>query len=609
MKKIWNIDIKLKIGIGFAIVLFVLISVQYGLNRSIADVITSQEELSNSTQISTKIESIKTSVVFFESRVKGYVLTGNDSLLDNNEKYLANIITQFKDLKKLSPNKEQQASIDTLVTLLNAQIQFTDEVMFQYQLSPQKSIKLIKSGKGRYLMASIIKEFEKIHAIEEAKFAEIVARNKQDSARVKQMDTSAYVFAFLLVVLCVWVLYRDVNKREKLEKELIITQKKAEDAAIIKEQFMANMSHEIRTPLNAILGFNHRLTKTALNDEQQEYAKAVQSSGENLLAIVNDILDFSKIEAGMVRIEEIKFNLSGLLHSVVTMFFVQSKEKNVPITLTITNHVPSLIMGDPTRLTQILINLIGNALKFTREGSINLFVDAHSTDDKNVTITFKVQDTGIGISVEKISEIFERFTQAKSDTSRKYGGTGLGLSIAKKLVELQAGTIGVESEKGKGSTFKFTIPYKIADNIPDEAKEKVEPIKKIEVKNKVNVLIVEDNLLNQKLAGFMLKDLGFDFDICDNGKLAIEKLKTKNYNLILMDIQMPEMNGYETTEFIRDELKLTLPVIAMTAHALPGEREKCISFGMTDYISKPIKETDLNKIMDKYINITFTKTT
>jgi signal transduction histidine kinase len=605
MKKIWNVNIKLKIGIGFSIVLLVLIGVQYGLNRSIDDVITSQEELSNSTKISTEVESIKTSVVFFESHVKSYVLTGNDSLLGNNEKYLANIITQFNDLKKLSPNKEQEASIDTLVKLLNAQIEFTDEVMFQYQLNPKKSIALIKSGKGKLLMALIIKEFDKIHHIEEVKFAQILIRNKQDSARVKQMDTSAYVFAFLLVVLCVWVLYRDVNKRENLEKELMLTQKKAEDAAIIKEQFMANMSHEIRTPLNAILGFNHRLNKTKLDAEQQEYAKAVQSSGENLLAIVNDILDFSKIEAGMVRIEEIRFNLPGLLHSVVTMFLVQSKEKKVPLTLTISNKVPLLLMGDPTRLTQILINLIGNALKFTKEGSIRILVDAVNIDEKNTSVTFKVIDTGIGISEEKVSEIFERFTQAKSDTSRKYGGTGLGLSIAKKLVELQGGTIAVESIKGSGSTFIVNIPYKIADNLPDEVKPKIEKLKKIDVQDKVNVLIVEDNLLNQKLAGFMLKDLGFDFDICDNGKLAIEKLKSNNYNLVLMDIQMPEMNGYETTEYIRDQLKLTMPIIAMTAHALPGEREKCISFGMTDYISKPIKEIDLNNLMAKYINVIF----
>ena len=607
MKKIWNVDIKLKIGVGFAIILFVLIGVQYGLNRSITNVISSQQELLNSTKLSTEVESIKSSVCFFESKVKGYVLTGNDSLLEeSNEKYLANIIIKFKDLKKLSPNKEQIAAIDTLVNLLNAEIQFTDEVMFQYQLSPQKSINLIRSGKGRYLIERIIYEFEKIHAIEEAKFIKIVARNQQDSTRVQQMDVSAYVFAVLLVMLCVWILYRDVNKREKLEKELIVAQQKAEDAAIIKEQFMANMSHEIRTPLNAILGFNYRLNKTPLNDEQQEYVKAVQSSGENLLTIVNDILDFSKIEAGMVRIEEIRFNLPGLLHSVVTMFFVQTKEKKVPLTLHISDNVPQLVLGDPTRLTQILINLISNALKFTKQGSVHVLVDGINING-TIVITFKVKDTGIGIPEEKISEIFDRFTQAKSDTSRIYGGTGLGLSIVKKLVELQGGTILVESTKGKGSIFTFTIPYKIADAIEDEVNIKTEKIKKMDVEDKISVLVVEDNLLNQKLAGLMLKDLGIDFDICSNGKLAVEKLKTHNYNLILMDIQMPEMNGYETTEYIRDELKLTMPIIAMTAHALPGEREKCISFGMSDYISKPIKGNDLQNLITKYINIIVAK--
>ncbi|HKC67401.1 MAG TPA: ATP-binding protein [Bacteroidia bacterium] len=606
MKKIWNVDIKVKIGLGFAVILLVLIGVQYGLNRSIADVISTQQQLLNSTKLSTEVESIKTSVVFFESKVKSYVLTGNDSLLEEtNEKYLTNIVTKFSDLKKLSPNKEQIASIDKLVKLLNTQIQFTDEVKFQYQLNPKKSVNLIKSGKGRYLMAQIIQEFDKIHAIEEAKFAKIIILNQQDSERVKQMDTSAYIFAFLLVLLCVWVLYRDVNKREKLEKELIVAQKKAEDAAIIKEQFMANMSHEIRTPLNAILGFNHRLNKTVLNAEQKEYAKAVQSSGENLLNIVNDILDFSKIEAGMVRIEEIRFNLPGLLHSVITMFFVQTKEKKIPLTLNLSDNVPQLVIGDPTRLTQILMNLISNAIKFTKQGSVHVFVNATDIND-TVIISFKVQDTGIGIPEDKIAEIFDRFTQAKSDTSRIYGGTGLGLAIVKKLVELQGGTILVESIKGKGSVFTFTIPYKVADTINDEVKIKPEEIKKVEVENKINVLVVEDNLLNQKLAGFMLKDLGCDYELCSNGKLAIEKLKTTNYHAILMDIQMPEMNGYETTEYIREELKLTIPIIAMTAHALPGEREKCINLGMTDYISKPIKETDLNTIMEKYINVTLT---
>ncbi len=608
MKKIWDIGIKLKITIGFTFILIVLISVQYGLNKSITNVISSQEELLTSTKLSTEIESIKSSVCFFESKIKGYVLTGNDSLLENNEKYLTNIVLKFKDLKKLSPNAQQIVAIDHLVDLLNAEIQFADEIMYQYQVNPKKSIELIKLEKGRLLMNSILKEFDTIHSIEEIKYNEILLRNRKDSTLVKQMDASAYVFAFLLVTLCVWVLFRDINKREKLEKELIITQKKAEDAASIKEQFMANMSHEIRTPLNAIIGFNERLNKTALDNEQKEYVSAVQSSGENLLAIVNDILDFSKIEAGMVKIEEIKFNLSDLLESVVTMFSGLAEEKNVTLQLKFINETPKYILGDPTRLTQILINLIGNALKFTTHGSVEVIVGIKKSDDTAVNVEFKVKDTGIGISKEKISEIFERFTQAKSDTSRIFGGTGLGLSIVKKLVELQGGSIHVESIKDKGSAFIFDITYKLAEeNKEDPKPDEYATTKTFRGNPSHKVLVVEDNILNQKLAGFILKDWGLNFDICSNGKIAVEKLHTETYHIILMDIQMPEMNGYEATKYIRETLKLDIPVIAMTAHALPGEKEKCLSFGMTDYISKPIKESDLQNLMTKYLPIEILK--
>lgn len=603
MKKIWNIGIKVKITVGFTFILIVLISVQYGLNKSISNVIASQEELLKSTKLSTEIESIKSSVCFFESKVKGYVLTGNDSLLENNEKYLNDIVSKFSDLKKLAPNPEQIVAIDKLVGLLNDEIALTDEIMFQYQINANNSIELIKSDRGRVLLTNILKEFQKIHDIEEVKYKEILSRNKKDSELVKQMDASAYVFAFLLITLCVWVLFRDISKRERLEKELIITQKKAEHAAAIKEQFMANMSHEIRTPLNAIIGFNARLNKTKLDAEQKEYAEAVQSSGENLLAIVNDILDFSKIEAGMVRIEKIRFNLPNLLQSLITMFVGQAKEKQVNLELKISQNVPQFILGDPTRLTQILINLIGNALKFTNQGSVCVEVDLISIHNKNVTIIFKVIDTGIGIPTEKMPEIFERFTQAKSDTSRIFGGTGLGLSIAKKLVELQSGTIQVESIQGKGSEFSFNIPYIITEGEDNDLKKNNDNEKKIEITGNLKILVVEDNILNQKLASFMLKDWNIDFDICDNGKLAVEKLKSKKYNLILMDIQMPEMNGYEATEYIRNQLKLTIPIIAMTADALPGEKEKCISFGMTDYISKPIKAIDLKNLISTYINI------
>lgn len=602
MKNIWNLSIKLKIGLGFALILIILVGVQYGLNKSIQDVISSQEELLTSTKLSTEIEAIKSSVIYFESKMKGYILTSNDTLLENNEKYLSDIVSKFRGLENLSPNKDQKKSIDTLVRLLNKQIQFTDEVIFEHSIDQKKAIALIKSGSGKKLMAAIIYEFEKINTIEEKKFKEILTRNRQASLSVRRMDTSAYVFACLLVVVCIWILYRDINKRQTLEKELIITKKKAEDAAVIKEQFMANMSHEIRTPMNAIIGFNNRLSKTPLNPEQKEYVSAVQSSGENLLTIVNDILDFSKIEAGMVRIESIEFNLHELLKSVSNMFFVQAKEKGVLLQLHVLENVPQLIIGDPTRLTQILINLIGNALKFTGNGNIDILVETLNQDEKNIQLQFKVKDTGIGISKDKLPEIFNRFTQAKSDTSRIYGGTGLGLSIVKKLLELQNGIITVASEKDKGSVFTFTIPYKKPKIVVEAHDGLTKKNKKIITKNKARVLVAEDNILNQKLAGFMLNDWGIGYDICSNGKQAIEKLENNDYQLILMDIQMPEMNGYETTEFIRKQLNIKVPIIAMTAHALPDEKTKCLSFGMTDHISKPINETELYNLITKYIN-------
>lgn len=603
MRKIWNFDIKLKIGFGFAVILFVLITVQYALNKSISNVIASQEEIIKSTKLSTEIESIKSSVCFFESKMKGYVLTGNDTLLENNEKYQTDIVSKFSELKSLSPNKEQIASIDTLVSLLNAEIQFCDEVIFQYDINEENALSLIKLGRGKQLMSQIIKEFEKIHSIETGKFAEIILRNHRYSEQVKLMDTSAYVIAFLLILLCVVILYRDINKRERLEQKLIIAQKKAEEAANIKQQFMANMSHEIRTPMNAIIGFNERLSKTKLDETQKEYVSAVQSSGENLLAIVNDVLDFSKIEAGMVKIEPIPFNLYELLDSTSTMFKGQANEKNINLNLIISNEVPKLIIGDPTRLTQILINLIGNAIKFTNKGNIDITISVNRRNEENVWIQFNVKDTGIGVSPEQISEIFERFTQAKSDTSRIYGGTGLGLSIVKKLVELQSGKITVSSEKNNGSEFKFIIPYKKFGEQIIDSKKKKEDSAAITFSNKAKILVVEDNLLNQKLASFMLKDWNLSFDICCNGKIAIEKIKDNNvYDVILMDIQMPEMNGYDTTKFIREELMLKTPIIAMTADALPDERDKCIRLGMTDYISKPIKGDDLHTLLAKYIN-------
>jgi signal transduction histidine kinase/ActR/RegA family two-component response regulator len=593
--------IKLKIGIGFGLGLFILIGVQYVSNKSIKKVLASQHELRHSSELSTRVESIKSSLIFFESKIKSYSLTGESSFMDKNAAHLSSVFAEYAALGGLNPNTEQIDLIKKSKVLIYKEVGFAQQILIEYEQDPAQAIAFIKTGQGMALITELTAVLDHINQIESDKFSAIIARNSDLTKQVVQMDIMAYLFAFVLIGLSIIILYRDITKRENLEKELYIIQGKAEQASAIKEQFMANMSHEIRTPMNAIIGFSNRLNKTSLNTEQAEYVSAVKSSGDNLLAIINDILDFSKIEAGMVRIEEVRFNLPGLLESVILMFGNQAKEHNLHLNIHTSDNLPEYLMGDPTRLTQILINLIGNALKFTKEGSIDVSASLLKETEGEVRIQFLIKDSGIGIPADMLSEIFERFTQAKSDTTRIFGGTGLGLSIVKKLVELQKGTVSVTSTKGNGSTFQVIIPYKRAAELTPKPIAAMNIAISPAIAAGKRILVVEDNLLNQKLAGFMLKEWGFQYDLSSNGKLALEKLKTGTFDLILMDMQMPELNGYETTQCIRNEFKLTLPIIAMTAHALPGEREKCLSFGMSDYLSKPINETELFTMLNTHL--------
>jgi PAS domain S-box-containing protein len=396
------------------------------------------------------------------------------------------------------------------------------------------------------------------------------------------------------------VSYVDITERKKLETQLVEAKKAAEQATVSKSSFLANMSHEIRTPLNAMIGFSDLLDTTPLNAQQREYLSAIDVSGKNLLTIINDILDFSKIEAGMLSIEKIPFSPQQLIHSVYTMFFRKAQSKNIKLFISIDSAMPSLVKGDPTRLNQIMINLIGNAIKFTDEGNVS--VDARVLEKTNhqAIIRISVKDTGIGIAPEKIFTIFERFTQAESDTTRSYGGTGLGLSIAKKLVELQGGTIRANSVPEEGSEFSFTIPFEIADEEEYKSSEHTEEPTELFTSKKV--LVVEDNILNQKLAQAVLSQKGFDVEIAANGQIAVDVLKKKKYDIILMDIQMPVLDGYEATKVIRHELRDHTPVIAMTANAMAGERERCISNGMDEYITKPFNADILFKLIGKFLN-------
>ena len=397
------------------------------------------------------------------------------------------------------------------------------------------------------------------------------------------------------------VVARDITDQRKFEKKLIEAtssaeraSRKAEESSQLKEAFLANMSHEIRTPMNAIVGFSDMLSKRKLGYQEKKYVHTIKSAGQNLLTIIDDILDISKIEAGMMTFEENSFSVKATFQSLNVMLMERAKAKNLGLMFTCDKNVPEVIVGDHTRLTQILINLTGNAIKFTQKGKVQVNASVKKSNAA-VLLEFSVKDTGIGILPEKQKQIFERFRQAESHTTRKYGGSGLGLSIAKQLVELQGGTLSVKSELKVGSIFTFLIPYKKAIKTLEKrvVKENKYNMKDL---SKLKILLVEDNPLNVLLITSLFSENKLKLQVAENGSIAIEKLKKNNgstalnsrFDIVLMDMEMPVMNGYEAATTIRKELKNAIPIIAMTAHAMAGEREKCLSLGMNEYISKPI---------------------
>jgi len=361
----------------------------------------------------------------------------------------------------------------------------------------------------------------------------------------------------------------------------------AEDAVKAKQQFLSNMSHEIRTPMNAIIGFTKVLLKTSLNEKQIEYLQAIKISGDALIVLINDILDLAKVDAGKMKFEQTPFKLASSISAMLHLFETKIQEKNLKLFKEYDNKIPEILVGDPVRLHQIILNLVSNSVKFTSEGAITVSVKLISEDKEKVMIEFKVSDTGIGIPPNKIDHIFENFHQATSGTSRLYGGTGLGLAIVKQLVEPQGGSISVKSKVGVGSAFSFNLHFhKTSENAASE----IEIIERdVQVKN-ISVLVVEDIALNQLLMKTLLDDFGFDRDIAPNGKIAIEMMSLKTYDIILMDLQMPEMNGFQATEYIRQTLKSDIPIVALTADVTTADLAKCKSVGMNDYLSKPVNE-------------------
>ena len=408
------------------------------------------------------------------------------------------------------------------------------------------------------------------------------------------------------------ILANEVTPQVIAKNELILAKKYAEiktgiaeNAMQAKQQFLSNMSHEIRTPMNAIVGFTNLILKTELNDSQKQYLDAIKVSGDALVVLINDILDLAKVDSGKMIFEKTAFDLVDCIHKIVLLFEIKLKEKKLKFNLNLDDTIPNQIIGDPMRLRQVILNLLSNAVKFTDKGSVSLDVKVLSHTKNKITIAFKISDTGIGIANEKLEVIFNNFEQAHAETSSNYGGTGLGLAIVKKLVENQGGTIDTESEFGKGTTFSFILEFETnnkQDYLPKSTTENDMICQSgIELKS-IKILVAEDVLLNQMLIKIVLGNFNFEVDIAENGKIAIEKLQNNIYDLLLMDLHMPEMNGFEATRYIREEMKSQIPIIALTADVTQADIDKCLAIGMHDYISKPIDEALLYKKIVKVLN-------
>ncbi len=584
----------------------VVIITQVNSDKNLVKLESGYDEAITTFRIGNRMNTLVNDVTSMDYRIRKLVQSADSNSTTGLYDSIRSLKVEMNTLRELAGNNKKKQQFDLLSDLVSQKIEYDNLLLSAYYAKRDSVLQnVFNANTGKQLNDSIYSTGMRLQVELEQNLQATLTQNSTFTDKTRYYGKMLSLVALAsIVVLGSFIILR-VLKQVILIKELETAEKSAVKSAQIKEQFLANMSHEIRTPINAVIGFTGLLNKTQLEPEQKKYVGHIQQSSSNLLTIINDILDISKIQANKLRIVEKPFDLHETCKGLTSILQFKMEEKKLQFSLNIDPSVPARLIGDGDRLNQILTNLLNNATKFTQQGGIELSIKTLKRLYDNVEIQFVVKDTGIGIPANKLDKIFERFEQVDTDMTRAYGGTGLGLSIVKSLVTQMNGHIEVKSEMGKGSSFIVTLPYKemesnrlesTTDNITQSKNSK-------EAFGRFKLLVAEDNQMNQMLLHHILDQWHVDYEMMDDGEKVIEQLKKENYDLVLMDIQMPIMDGYTTARLIRDELKSNIPIIAMTAHVLIGEKEKCINAGMDDYLPKPIDEQFLFEILKKYLKI------
>jgi signal transduction histidine kinase/CheY-like chemotaxis protein len=555
------------------------------------------------------------SIRFYEEALKKYEEAGDKTWLLNTYTFVGKAYFALKNYeqainsinKSISLAKQQNLAVhlrDNYLVLSEIYAARHDyERSLEYHKLHSNYKDSIFNENSALNVARLQTEFEFERKNQEIELLKKNTEIQEHKIKEQAIQRNLLILGILIVLGFLIIIYYRYREKNKVQSAIIKAKEAAEQAKETQEQFLANTSHEIRTPMNGIIGMTNQLRDTALTSEQREYISAINESANSLLVLINDLLDLSKINAGKMTFEKKAFRLSDLFKNLVYSLQYRSTEKNIRLISSIDEAIPEALIGDPVRLNQVLLNLTGNAIKFTEKGEVKIIAKLLKDDGTDTLILFSVQDTGIGIQESKLNTIFESFTQVNARTTRKYGGTGLGLTIAKQLIEQQGGTISVSSKVNEGSIFTFTLQFK-------KLSRHVKGQKELNIQNadfnqpnlnSISVLVIDDNKVNQRVAALTIQKWNAKVDVADNAKMAFEKLNEKKFDLILMDVTMPEIDGFEATKHIRKKFPSPInktPIIAMTASALIGDREKCISVGMNEYVSKPFNPEELyNKIV------------